>query len=132
MLATWARSYVEGLTAFRYVGRHTERAWRERLGRVRANSATDLLLRALPGAPVLTVDSTATLIGRTFQPANQAITRLVEADVLKQITVGRRNRAFEAPEVIAAFTDLERQLASPEGNTKTSKPVRVVPARRPT
>ncbi len=36
--------------------------------------------------------------------------------------MGRRNRAFEAPAIIEAFTDLERQLASPEGNTRTSEP----------
>jgi len=34
------------------------------------------------------------------------------AGILTQVTVGRRNRAFEAPAIINAFTDLERQLAS--------------------
>ena len=34
--------------------------------------------------------------------------------LLSQITVGRRNRAFEAPAIVNAFTDLERQLASPD------------------
>jgi Fic family protein len=165
ILATWARGYIGGLTAYRYVGSPNGRAaheglnewvgvfaascaravddafafearatelqqqWRERLGRVRLNSATDLLLRTLPGAPVLTVDGAATLIGRTFKPANEAIERLVEAGVLKQITVGRRNRAFEAPDIIAAFTALERHLASPEGDTQTSEPSRSVPTR---
>ncbi len=33
--------------------------WRARLGRVRANSAADLLLRALPGAPIVTVQGAA-------------------------------------------------------------------------
>ena len=83
-------------------------------GTIRANSGTDRLLRSLPGAPILTVDSAAALIGRTFKPAADAIERLVDAGILRQVTIGRRNRAFEAPEVIAAFTDLERQLASPE------------------
>jgi Fic family protein len=104
-----------------------EDQWRERVGTIRSNSGTDLLLRSLPGAPILTVDSAAALIGRTFKPAAQAIQRLVDADILRQVTVGRRNRAFEAPEVIAAFTALERQLASPEGDTRTSQPVRTVP-----
>jgi hypothetical protein len=79
------------------------------------------------GGPVLTVDSAAQLIGRTFKPANEAIDRLVDAGILRQVTVGRRNRAFEAPEVIAAFAALERQLASPEGDTVSSGPVRPVP-----
>ena len=37
--------------------------------------------------------------------------------VLVQINVRRRNRAFEAPELIDTFTALERQLASPAGDT---------------
>ncbi|HYM46109.1 MAG TPA: Fic family protein [Solirubrobacteraceae bacterium] len=104
--------------------------WRERLGRVRASSATDLLLHRLAGAPVLTAESAASLIGRTYNPANEAVQRLVEAGILRQITIGRRNRAYEAPEIIDAFTDLERQLASPAGDTRTSPPVRPAPRRR--
>jgi len=166
VLATWAQSYIDGLTQFRFVGSPTspkaveglntwvgrfagactrsvtdaitfeeraavlEEQWRERLGTIRANSGTDRLLRSLPGAPILTVDSAAGLIGRTFKPAADAIERLVDAGILRQVTVGRRNRAFEAPEVIAAFTDLERQLASPGADTRTSNPVRSVPRRR--
>lgn len=107
-----------------------EQQWRARLGRVRASSATDLLLRCLPGAPVLTADSAATLIERTFKPANEAIQRLLQAGILDQITIGRRNRAYEAPEIIDAFTDLERQLASPTGDTRTSPPSRPAPRRR--
>jgi Fic family protein len=101
--------------------------WRAGLGSVRANSATDLLLRALPGAPLLTVKSAAALIGRTFPAANEAIKKLVDADILHPVRVGRRNRAFEATRVIEAFTALERKLASPKGNTLTSEPSRRVP-----
>lgn len=165
ILATWARSYIDGLTAFRHIGspissaaqeglnvwvgrfaaacsravsdavefeertRELEQQWRDQLGRIRAGSATELLLHALPGAPVLTVDGAAQLIGRTYKPANEAIQRLMDAGVLRQITIGRRNRAFEAPDVITAFTDLERQLASPEGDTRASRPSRRVPVR---
>ena len=57
------------------------------------------------------------------------MTRLAEAGVLSQTTVGRRNRAFEAPEMIRAFTALERQLASRSGDTRTAPPVRRVPRR---
>jgi Fic family protein len=106
-----------------------EAQWRGRLGRVRAGSAGDLLLHRLAGAPVLTVESAASLIGRTYNPANEAIKRLAKAGILRQITIGRRNRAYEAPEIIDAFTDLERQLASPTGDTRTSSPARPVPRR---
>jgi hypothetical protein len=77
----------------------------------------------------VTVNSAAELIGRSFRPTNEAIMRLVDARVLKRISVARRNRAFEAPEIIAVFTDLERRLASPEGDTRVSTPVRRVPSR---
>ena len=103
--------------------------WRTRLGRVRANSATDLLLQRLPGAPVLSAESVATLLGRTFKPANEAIQRLLQAGILVQITVGRRNRAYEAPEIIDAFSDLERRLATPTADSHAGQPARTVASR---
>ncbi len=113
---------VDDATSFEETAQLLQEQWRARLGTVRANSATDLLIHALPGAPVVTVASAAALIGRTFKPANDAITRLVSAGILQQVNVGRRNRAFEAPDVIEAFTALERQLASPGGDTTTFQP----------
>jgi hypothetical protein len=103
--------------------------WRATLNPIRANSATDLLLGILPGAPIVTVNSAAALIGRTFSSTNDAIGRLAEGGILRPVNVGRRNRAFEAPDVMEAFTALERQLASPSGNTRSSEPSRPVPYR---
>jgi len=103
--------------------------WRHQLGRVRADSAVDRLINALPGVPIITVQSGAALIGRSEQAVNQAIPRLERAGVLKQTNLGRRNRAFEAVDLIDAFTDLERQLASPDGETRNSAPERRVPYR---
>jgi Fic family protein len=165
VLATWARDYIDGLTAFRYRGSATSRAaheginlwvarfaaacgravadavafeaqialieerWRERLGSVRDGSSVDLLLRALPGAPLFTVAGAAMLIDRSYIAANEAIKRLLDAGVIRQVSMGARNRAFEAREVVVAFTDLERRLASPAGDTRLSLPVRKTPAR---
>jgi Fic family protein len=116
--------------AFESRARDIQRSWRERVPTVRRNSAADLLLSALPGAPLITVNSAAALIGRSFPAANNAVSQLADAGILNQVTIGRRNRAYEAPEIITAFTDLERQLASPEGDTLASEPVRRVPRRR--
>jgi Fic family protein len=118
---------VDDAMSFEQQARTIQASWRERLGRVRARSAVDLLLGVLVGAPVVTVTSAAEMAGRSFIQTNEAIQRLVDAGILNQITVGRRNRAFEAPEIIAAFSALERQLASPEGDTRTSEPARKVP-----
>ncbi|HEY2555451.1 MAG TPA: hypothetical protein VGI15_09380, partial [Candidatus Cybelea sp.] len=84
--------------------------------RVRRASATDILLRKLPALPVLTVNSAAAQIGRGFLATNQAVDRLVKRNILVALGVGRRNRAFEAPELVSAFTDFERGLASPTGS----------------
>ena len=167
VLATWAKDYVDGLTATRYAGLATgqdaqaglnvwvgrfagaciravddassfeqrieaiQDQWRTQLGSIRRNSAADLLIRSITGAPVLTVGGAAALIGRSYPQTNTAIERLVSARILAQVTVGRRNRAFEAPAIINAFTDLERQLTSPDGDTRSTEPTRPVPPRRP-
>jgi Fic family protein len=132
-IATFAAACIRAVadaTAFESRARALQVEWRDRVGRVRADSGTDLLLQRLPGVPVLTADSAAALLGRTFKPANQAIQRLVQVGILRQITIGRRNRAYEASEIIEAFSDLERQLASPGGDTLASRPARAVPRRK--
>lgn len=132
-IATFAAACVRAVddaTAFEERCALIEAGWRERLGRVRANSSIDLLVRMLPGTPIVNVKSTAVLLGRSRPQVNDAIARLVEAGILTQVTVGRRNRAFEARAVIDAFADLERQLASPAGDTLVELPARPVPARR--
>jgi len=73
-----------------------EHQWRRKVGRVRRGSSVDLLLGVLPAAPVLTVATASELIGRSLQKSNEAVARLVDAGVLTQTSIGRRNRAFEA------------------------------------
>lgn len=104
-------------------------AWRERAAPVRAGSAADLLIEALPAAPVLTLAAAAQLIDRSQQAANQGLARLVEANILREVTDGRRNRVYEAPELIDAFTLLERRFASPAADTRIEPPSRPVPSR---
>ena len=76
---------------------------------------------------MLTVTTAAELIGRSVQRANDAINQLVAAGVLKQTTIGRRNRAFETPDLIKALTGFERALASPLGDTRQAPPAHPVP-----
>lgn len=121
---------VDDAIAFEGRCQELEAEWRARIGRVRSGSSVDLLVRMLPGTPILTVKSAMAVLGRSKPQVNDAVSRLERAGVLRQVTVGRRNRAFEAREVIDAFADLERQLASPTGDTLAMPPARPVPARR--
>ena len=91
-------------------------SWRQQVGPARRDSAVHALIETLPAAPVLTVSTAAELTGRSFQATSQGIRRLVEAGVLAQVNVGRRNRAFESPELIEAFNSLERRVANPPGD----------------
>ena len=85
--------------------------WRRRVGRVRANSSTDLLLRALPGAPIITVASAAVLTGHSQTSAGEAVNLLARAGILQQRNVGRqRYRVFEAPEVLDLFGDVQNAI----------------------
>ncbi len=129
LFATACRRAIEDAETFEQRVSALQGRWRAQFGKVRAKSAADLLIGALPGAPIVTVNGAAALIGRTYQATNEAIDRLVAAKILRQVNVGRRNRAFEAPELIRTFTDLERRLASPTGDTRSAAPTRRVPQR---
>ncbi len=120
---------VEDAVAFEARIARIQESWRERLGSVREGSALDLLVRALPGAPLFTATGAAALIDRSFIAANEAIARLLDAGAIRQVNMGRRNRSFEARDIVSAFTDLERRLASPVGGTSLALPARGVPAR---
>ena len=130
LFASACRRAVEDASRFEQRVRALQSSWRERVGHPRRDSAARLLIEALPAAPMLTTSTAAALIDRSFQAASQAIDRLVGAGVLAQVNVGRRMRVFEAPELIEAFTALERQLASPAGDTRVSEPARRVPRGR--
>ena len=130
LFAAACRRAVEDAARFETQVRALQASWIERAGHPRRDSAARRLIDALPAAPIFTASTAATLIDRSFQASGQAIDRLVSAGVLAQVNVGRRNRTFEAPELIDAFTALERQLASPEGDTRVSEPARRVPRRR--
>jgi Fic family protein len=127
--ATACRRAIEDTETLETEVAALQAGWRNRLGRVRSGSAVDRLINALPGAPIVTVSGAAELIGRTFQATNQGISQLVQAGILTQVNLGRRNRAFEAPELIRQFTNLERRLATPSGHTRSSSPSRLVPRR---
>ena len=104
-------------------------SWHSRLGPARRDSAVHGLVEALPAAPVLTVTSAASLLRRSFQATSSAVARLVAAGILTQVRAGRRNRAFESPELINAFTVLEHRPASRTGDTRQEPPSRPVPDR---
>ena len=102
-------------------------SWHEKLGR-KATAGEDAIMEAACGTPVFTAGRMVTLTGKSAPTVNAAISSLTKAEIVRQINAGRRNRAFEAPDIVAAFTGFERRLASPAGDTRIEPPVRPVPA----
>jgi Fic family protein len=148
VLATDARAYVGGLTDFRagrvneWVGLFAaaartaameasrfaaqlaaqEEQWRVSVGPLRPNAAASVLLRLLPGVPVIDVQTAQELVGCSNQAARLALAQLERAGIISQLTVGRRNRAWEAGAVFELLNTFERHLATRRGGTTRLRP----------
>jgi Fic family protein len=156
VLATDARSYVGGLTDFRagrvneWIGLFAsatrtaaleatrfsaqlallERDWRAATGPLRADSAASALISLLPAAPIIDVQTAEELVGCSNQAARLALAQLERAGVISQLTVGRRNRAWEAGAVFELLNSFERHLATRRGGRTRLRPARVRNPRR--
>jgi Fic family protein len=127
--ANSCRRAVERSVEFEETIAGIQRSWRTLLGKVRRNSSLDNLLQSLPEMPVLTVAGASRMLKRSIPAANDAVNDLVDAGILRSMNQGKRNRVFEARELIDAFTSFERSLATPGGDTRSVRPARPVPAR---
>ncbi|MEO6990912.1 MAG: Fic family protein [Candidatus Baltobacteraceae bacterium] len=103
--------------------------WRARLGPMRSDASALALIDRLSTTPLVTTRGVERALDVSFNAANGAIAALVSAGILTKTRAGRRNRAFEARELVDAFTDLERQMVSADGDTTISEPVREVASR---
>jgi DNA-binding Lrp family transcriptional regulator len=116
-------------TAFEKRIRTIQGGWRTRLAAVRKHSVTLRIIDRLPGTPVITIAEAQKLTGASSSSVNDAIKKLEEAGIIAPTVAGRaRKQVYEATEVVDAFSNLERQRASPVGDTDIEKPVRTVPA----
>lgn len=86
--------------------------------RPRAGSAAELLLDALPGNPVVSIDSARRLTGRSYPAARGAVRSLEQAGILIQNSKNRKSGLFVAMEVLDEFARYERSLATVSGDTR--------------
>lgn len=140
VMATGTRAYIRALTAYRedresewvsYFAttvREATRAaadlethlatlqesWRA-AGGVRRGSTAERLIDLLPAQPVLDVPTASRLAGTSEEAARLAINRLEERKVLQRIGGGKRNRAWEAPELWELLDRFEQGLERSQG-----------------
>ena len=149
VLATDSDAYVRGLTAYRderpedwyldfaltvikacRAARQfaqqidlLEERWMTAAGNPRRGSTARKLIQLLPGQPILRVSHVVELTGASLTAAHNAVNGLEEAGVLKQVTVGKRNRAWEAVGLLALVDEFERRLATPDvGSDRPTRP----------
>jgi Fic family protein len=98
-----------------------QQAWLEQAGNPRRGSGPRRLIELLPSHPVIDVARASRLLGGTGEQARQAIARLERADVLHQITTGRRNRAWETVGLFELLDRFDRDVGPP---ARTPRPTR--------
>lgn len=151
LLATDGDAYIRGLTAYRADSPETwyldfaltviracraarslarqidelEQRWMSQAGNPRRGSTARRLIEALPAQPIMRIGHVTALTSAKSSAAHDAVSQLQAAGVLKQISVGRRNRAFEAMGLLDLVDKFERHLATPE--PKGRKPARPAP-----
>lgn len=89
-----------------------QRHWMEKAGDPRQGSGPRQLIEALPSQPIVNLKTARQLLGGSDEQARTAIRRLEEAGVLRQTTVGRRNRAWESVGLFDLLDRFERDLGS--------------------
>ena len=138
VLASDAKAYVGGLTDYRadrsneWIGLFAsatrtaaveatrfsaqlsmlERKWRAAAGPTRKDSAASALISLLPAAPIIDVQTAQDLVGCSNQAARLALAQLEKCGVISQLTVGRRNRAWEAEAVFDLLNAFEKHRAA--------------------
>ncbi|MEK6328601.1 MAG: Fic family protein [Actinomycetota bacterium] len=105
--ATGAREFADRVAGL-------QRRWIEQAGNPRGGSGPLRLIELLPSQSIVDVKTAQKLLGGTNERARQAIIRLERAGVLRQTTLGRRNRAWECVELFDLLDQFERELGPPE------------------
>ena len=83
--------------------------WRERV-RPRANSSSGTLIDQLVATPVLDAQLAQQLAGASAPRTYEAIEKLAEADVLREITGSSRNRVWVASDVLTEIAELDERI----------------------
>ncbi len=85
--------------------------WREAASSRRADASALALIPFLPAHPMITAGMAGRLLGRSYETGRAALRQLDADGVVAQVTVGRRNRAYETVGLFALVDELERELS---------------------
>jgi Fic family protein len=89
-----------------------QKDWIEKAGNPRRNSGPRRLIELLPARPIINVKTAAQVLGGSDEQARIAILRLERAGVVRQTTIGRRNRAWECVGLFELLDRFEHELGA--------------------
>jgi Fic family protein len=101
--ADGAREFARNVAAL-------QRQWLQKAGNPRPQSGARKLIDALAMHPVVNLRTVQEITNVSPEAARQALNRLEEAGVLRNVSAGRRNRAFESVGLFALLDSFERDL----------------------
>lgn len=87
------------------------RDWRSRSRHRRSDATAEKLIAVLPQLGVVGLHEGVARTGRSQEQVRQALNQLEADGVLRQVTVGKRNRQWESVGLFALLDDFERRLS---------------------
>jgi Fic family protein len=88
-----------------------QREWRARSRHRRSDATAERLIDILPHIGVIGLREAVARTGRGQEQVRQALNALEDDGVLRQVTVGKRNRQWESVGLFALLDDFERRLS---------------------
>lgn len=96
--------------------------WLTRARLPRQGSTARRLIEGLSGHPLLSVASAAELLGVSEEASRLALNQLSSSGVVRQVTVGRRNRAWAADEIFDLLDEFDFGMATPDFSVTPARP----------
>ena len=108
--ATLARRVIDYVAA-------VQNEWKQRAAAqgTRRTSAPMRLIDELPAHPVLNAKKAANLLGADMRTALRSLRLLSECGILVQRSAGKRNRVYEAEDIVGAYSALASAKAGNQG-----------------
>ncbi len=96
--------------------------WKQRAAArgTRRTSAPMRLIDELPAHPVLNAQKAANLLRADMRTALRSLRLLTECGILVQRSAGKRNRVYEAEDIVEAFTELATAKSGNQGIPNTA------------
>ena len=124
----WYRVFIDALYRAATGARHfaadvasQQERWMKEAGDPRRGSGARRLIELLPSQPIVDVKTAADLLGGSAERSRQAIARLEQAGVVRQTSVGKRNRAWESVGLFDLLDRFERELGPTERTPHPTK-----------